>query len=78
MKKLLDHLKIETEEGRLRCIEKHSGESFHRQKHQQEDPYTEELHEILTGNIVTANKLLRENLGLELPLAKYEFFKASQ
>ena len=78
MKKLLEHLKIETDEGRLRCIEKHSGESFHRQKHQQEDPYSLELHEILDGNIVAANRLLREITDTELPLAKYEFFKASQ
>ena len=77
LKRLLDHLKIETDEGRLRCIEKHSGESFHRKKHQEEDPYSEELHKILDGNILTANKLLRENTGIELPLEKYEYFKDS-
>ena len=78
MRKLLDYLKLETDEARLRCIDKHSIGSFHRIKHQQEDPYSVELHNILDENILAANKLLRENRGIELPLEKYQFFKDSQ
>ena len=74
MRKLLDHLKLETDEGRLRCIEKHSVGSFHRMEHQQDDPYTKELHDLLDGKILAANKLLRENIGIELPYEKYDFF----
>ena len=43
-------------------------------EHQQDDPYTEELHDLLDGKILAANKLLRENIGIELPLEKYDFF----
>ena len=33
---------------------------------------------ILDENILAANKLLRENTGIELPLEKYQFFKNNQ
>ena len=78
LKKLLDHLKLKTDEGRLRCIDKHSAGSFHRKKHEQEDPYSGELHNILDKSILAANKLLRENTGRALPLEKYKYFTDSQ
>ena len=78
MRKLLDHLKLETDEGRLGCIEKHSVGSFHRKEHQQEDPYSEELHNIIDKNILAASKLLKKKKGIELPLQKYQFFKHRQ
>ena len=74
LRKLLDHLKLETDEGRLRCIEKHSVGSFHRKEHQEEDPYSEELHNIIDKIILTANKLLQEKKGIALPVQKYKFF----
>ena len=76
LRKLLKHLHLNIDEERLHCIEKHSAGSFHRVKHQEEDPFTEELHQLLDEHILTANSLLREKTGQELPLEKYEYFKS--
>ena len=54
MRKLLGHLNLKVEEGRLECIEKHSTGSFHRVKHQEESPFTEELHTLLDKTITEA------------------------
>ena len=58
MRKLLGHLNLRIEEGRLDCIVKHSAGSFHRVKHQEESPYTEELHRLLDKTITEANTFL--------------------
>ena len=76
MRKLLGHLNLKVEEGRLECIEKHSTGSFHRVKHQEESPFTEELHTLLDKTITDANTLLWEKTGRKLPLERYEYFKA--
>ena len=75
MRKLLGHLNLEIDEGRLDCIDKHSAGSFHRVKHQEESPFTEELHRLLDKTITDANTLLREKTGRKLPLEKYEYFQ---
>ena len=75
MRKLLGRLNLRIDEGRLECIEKHSAGSFHRVKHQDESPFTEELHTLLDRTITEANLLLREKTGMKLPLEKYEYFK---
>ena len=61
-------------EERIQCIEKHSSGSFHRVNHQEEDPWSQELHQLFDEAIVRANKLLTEKIGRPLPLEKYEYF----
>ena len=73
LKKLLRHLRVEIDPGRLDCIDKHSEGSFHRtSKTDTEDPFTQELHQLLDTNIRTADSLLKNITGRGLPLAKYK------
>ena len=73
LKKLLIHLEVEIDQGRLDCIDKHSEGSFHRiNKNNTEDPFTQELHQLLDTNILTADSLLKNITGRGLPLTKYK------
>ena len=75
MKKLLSHLRVEIDPGRLECIKKHSEGSFHRiNKNKTEDPFNPELHQLLDTNIRTADNLLRTMTGRGLPLTKYQYY----
>ena len=75
LKKLLGHLRVEIDQGRLDCIDKHSEGSFHRiNKNNTEDPFTPELHQLLDTNIRTADSLLKNRTGRGLPLKKYQYY----
>ena len=75
LKKLLSHLRVEIDPGRLECIEKHSEGSSHRNNsNNTEDPFTSELHQLLDTNIRTADSLLKNLTGRGLPLTKYEYY----
>ena len=76
LKKLLSHLRVEIDPGRLDCIDKHSEGSFHRinNNNNTEDPFTPELHHLLDTNIRTADNLLRTLTGRGLPLNKYQYY----
>ena len=74
LKKLLSHLRVEIDQGRLDCIEKHSEGSFHRINSAEEDPFTPELHQLLDRNIETADCLLKNLTGSGLPLTKYQYY----
>ena len=76
IRKLLNHLKVNVDEARLSCIELQSAGSFHRKNHQAEDPFTAENHALINDSIEKANRMLKEKIGRELPLEKYEFYKA--
>ena len=77
LKKLLRHLRVEADPGRLACIEKHSEGSFHRTKEDKtEDPFTRDLHQLLDGNIRTGDNLLRNLTGRGLPLSKYQYYNS--
>ena len=78
IRKLLKYLRFEVNEGRLQCIELHSAGSFHRKHHQAEDPFTAENHFLINKSIERANNMLKEKIGRELPLEKYEFYTASK
>ena len=75
MRRLLEYLHLAQDEARLACIEAHSAGSFHRLSHQSEDPWSEELHTLINGVIMRANKLLVEKTGRPLPLEKYEYYQ---
>ena len=77
MKKLLGHLQLEVDSGRLHCIEKHSEGKFHRGKQESVDPFSEELKTLLDRYILTADSILREKTGRGLPLEKYQYFNTS-
>ena len=77
LEKLLVHLGLEIDSDRLRCIEKHTEGQFHRAKHQEKNPFTEELSEELDNTIMVVDFLLRENTGRGLPLHKYEYFRSN-
>ena len=54
LKKLLSHLRVEIDPGRLDCIEKPSEGSFHRSnKNNTEDPFTPELHQLVILHFVS-------------------------
>ena len=72
MRKLLGHLQLEVDSGRLDCIEKHSEGKFHRAKQESVDPFNEELKTLLDRYILTADSILREKSGRGLPLEKYQ------
>ena len=72
MKKLLGHLQLEVDSGRLFCIEKHSEGKFHRAKQESIDPFSVELKTLLDKYILTADSILREKSGRGLPLEKYK------
>ena len=76
MRKLLRHLKVSVDEERINCIEKHLSGAFHRVNHQQEDPWSPELHSLINNAITKANTMLVDKIGRPLPLEKYEFFSA--
>ena len=60
----LSHLEVEIDPGRLDCIDKHSEGSFHRiNKNNTEDPFTQELHQLLDTNILNADSLLKNLTG---------------
>ena len=67
---------MEIDQGRLDCIDKHSEGSFHRinKKDKKEDPFTQELHQLLDTNIRTADSLLKNMTGRGLPLTKYQYY----
>ena len=71
MNQLLEYLKLPLDNRRMNCIEKHSSGSFQRKVHQEGDPYSQELHEIINDRIEIANKLLIDKIGRPLPLDKY-------
>ena len=75
MRRLLEYLHLAQDEARLACIEAHSAGSFHRLSHQSEDPWSKELHTLINGVIMKANKLLVEKTGRPLPLEKYEYYQ---
>ena len=75
IRKLLNYLKLNIDEDRLRCIELHSSGSFHRKRHQAEDPFRLEDHNKIDAAIEKANNLLRDEIKRELPLEKYEYYK---
>ena len=76
LKRLLHHLRVEIEPGRLDCIDRHSEGSFHRTNSSKtgEDPFTQELHTLLDTNIQTADTLLWTVTGRGLPLTKYHYY----
>ena len=75
LKNLLIHLEVEIDQGRLDCIDKHREGSFHRiNKNNTEDPFTQELHQLLDTNIRTADSLLKNMTGRGLPLTKYQYY----
>ena len=75
LKKLLNHLGLEIDPGRLDCIEKHSQGSFQRaNKKNTEDPFTQELHQLLDTTIRKADSLLKNLTGRGLPLTKYQYY----
>ena len=72
LKKLLRHLRVEIDPGRLDCIEKHSQGSFHRiNTNNTEDPFNPELHQLLDTNNRTADSLLLTMTGRVLTRYKY-------
>ena len=72
MKKLLSHLQLEVDPGRLDCLEKNSEGKFHRAKQESIDPFSGELKTLLDRYILTADSILREKSGRGLPLEKYQ------
>lgn len=75
IRKLLKELRLELDSGRLHCIEKHSEGKFHRAKHEEKDPFSADLHDLLDKTIMEADSFLRRKIGRGLPLDKYEYHR---
>lgn len=68
------YLGVPVDKNRLNCIEQHSSGSFHRVKHQEDDPWSQNLHYLFDQKIKVANQMLIEKLSRPLPLEKYEYY----
>ena len=75
MKKLLEHLNLSVDEGRLSCISQHLSGTFHRKVHQAKDPFNQDHHHVLDRVIEKAGMIIAQNTGRKLPVERYEFYQ---
>ena len=78
MRKLLRHLSLPIDEGRLYCIHKHNSQKFQRAHNNTDGAqiFPQKLRIVIDETIVKASNLISLRTGESLPVKKYEGFRS--
>ncbi|CAL4063682.1 unnamed protein product, partial [Meganyctiphanes norvegica] len=78
MKDILEYLKLPPDAGRLKCVGQHTDGLFKRKpnknNHNPEDPYSQQLRDLIYEAIDDVNDILKQKGRKLLPLEKYEMY----
>jgi len=74
--RLMEHLRIEPDQERFKCIESHLKGSFKRPNHTEENPFSEDQKSLFRAVIDVASQRIAGLTGRPLPVHKYAFYNS--